>query len=106
MSVIQIQCLKEYFIPFAKINIDWKRDKRYPEQAIQRFITFNRDVFSFLGVSANIDEVNYEKGIRLVASNFIGAAPLRTPSSGKYYTDIHVIPSCVFIKGYTGTRIY
>lgn len=92
MSVIQIQCLKEYFIPFAKINIDWKRDKRYPEQAIQRFITFNRDVFSFLGVSANIDEVNYEKGIRLVASNFIGAAPLRTPSSGKYYTDIHVIP--------------
>lgn len=90
MPIIRIQCLKEHFIPFAKINADWKKDKRYPEQAIQRFITLNREVFSFLGVSASIDEVNYEKGLRLITSNFIGAAPLRTPSSGKYYTDIHI----------------
>lgn len=92
MSTIRIQCLNECFITFANLNTDWKRDKRYPEQAIQRFITFNRETFSFLGISASIDEVNYEKGLRLTTSNFIGAVPLRTPSSGKYYTDINVIP--------------
>lgn len=92
MSIIRIQCLQESFISFTKLNANWKGDKRYPEQAIQRFIAFNREVFSFLGVSVSLDEVNYEKGIRLIASNFIGAAPLRMPSSGKYYTDIQIIP--------------
>lgn len=90
MAIIRIQCLKEHFIPFTKLNTDWKGDKRYPEQAIQRFIAYNKDVFSFLGVSASLDEVNFEKGLRIIASNYIGAAPLRKPSSGKYYTDIQI----------------
>ena len=90
MAIIRIQCLKEHFIPFTKLNTDWKVDKRYPEQAIQRFIAYNKDVFSFLGVSASLDEVNFEKGLRIIASNYIGAAPLRKPSSGKYYTDIQI----------------
>ncbi len=90
MAIIRIQCLKEHFIPFTKLNNDWKGDKRYPEQAIQRFIAYNKDVFSFLGVSASLDEVNFEKGLRIIASNYIGAAPLRKPSSGKYYTDIQI----------------
>lgn len=92
MSIIRMRCLQERFIPFAELNKVWKWDKRYPEQAIQRFIAFNKAVFSFLGVSAQFEEVNYEKGLRLIASNFIGAAPLRTPSSGKYYTDIQIMP--------------
>lgn len=46
--------------------------------------------FLFLGVSASLDEVNFEKGLRIIASNYIGAAPLRKPSSGKYYTDIQI----------------
>lgn len=49
MAIIRIQCLKEHFIPFTKLNTDWKGDKRYPEQAIQRFIAYNKDVFSFFG---------------------------------------------------------
>lgn len=92
MSTIRMQCLQERFIPFAELNRFWKWDKRYPEQAIQRFIAFNKAVFSFLGISAQFEEVNYEKGLRLIASNFIGAATLRTPSSGKYYTDIQIMP--------------
>lgn len=91
MSIIRIQCLQECFISFTKLNADWKGDKRYPEQAIQRFIIFNREVFYFLGISAGLDEFNYEKGLRLTALNFVGAAPLRMPSSGKYYTDIQII---------------
>ena len=43
-----------------------------------------------MGVSASLDEVNFEKGLRIIASNYIGAAPLRKPSSGKYYTDIQI----------------
>lgn len=88
--MIKIQCLQECFISFTKLNAEWKVDKRYPEQAIQRFITFNREVFSFLGILATLDEVNYEKGLRLVTSKYVGAAPLRNPSSGKYYTDIQI----------------
>lgn len=88
--MIRLQCLQESFISFSRLNKDWKWDKRYPEQAIQRFIAFNREIFSFLGISAMLDEVNYEKGLRLTASNYVGAAPLRNPLSGKYYTDIQV----------------
>ena len=90
MSILKIQNLQEIFVSFAKLNADWKVDRRYPEQAIQRFIKLNRNVFSFLGISASIDEIDYNKGIRLITSNFVGAAPLRSPSSGKYYTDIQV----------------
>lgn len=91
MSIIRLQCLQECFISFNKLSTEWK-DRRYPEQAIQRFIVLNRDVFAFLGIIASIDEVNYEKGLRLTASKFVGAAPLRTPTTGKYYTDIQVMP--------------
>lgn len=91
MSIIRLQCLQECFISFNKLSTEWK-DRRYPEQAIQRFIVLNRDVFAFLGIIASIDEVNYEKGLRLTASKFVGAAPLRTPTTGKYYTDIQVLP--------------
>lgn len=92
MSLIRIQSLQERFISFSKLNEDWKGDKRYPEQAIQRFITLNRESFSFLGISAKLDEVNYEKGIRLIASHFVGAVSLKMPTSGIFYTDIQVMP--------------
>lgn len=104
MSLIRIQCLQERFIPFRELNISWKGDKRYPEQAIQRFIAFNREVFSFLGVTATLNEENYEKGLHLTASNFVGAAPLRLPATGKYYTDLQItsrfgenIPELVYL---------
>lgn len=92
MSTIRLKCLQECFIPFAVLNADWMGDKRYPEQAIQRFISSNREVFSFLGISAKIDEMDYAKGLRFASSNFVGAAPLRKPFTGKYYTDIHITP--------------
>lgn len=90
MPIIRMQCLQKCTFPFSELNRDWKGDKRYPEQAIQRFITFNREIFSFLGVSASLDEVNYEKVLTLSASNYVGAAPLRMPSTGKYYADIQI----------------
>lgn len=90
MAIIHTKCLQSSFISFTKLNADWKGDKRYPDQAIQKFITFNRDVFSFLGISASLNEVNYEKGLQLKASSYLGASPLRMPSSGKYYTDIQI----------------
>ncbi|MCF0185644.1 MAG: hypothetical protein HUJ98_04040 [Bacteroidaceae bacterium] len=91
MSVIRVQCLQNVFIPFKKLNAYWKiKDKRYPEQAIQRFLTFNKEAFAFLGLNASLDEVNYEKGLSIIASNFVGAAPIRLPSSGKYYSDIQI----------------
>lgn len=90
MQIIRIQSLQEHFLPFTELNRSWKCDKRYPEQAIQRFIILNKTVFAFLGITASLVEKNYEKGLCLTASNFVGAAPLRTPLSGKYYTDIQI----------------
>lgn len=92
MSTIQIQCLQDYFIPFESINSIWKADKRFPVQIIQRFITLNKKALSFLGINAIFEEVNYNKGILFTTSNFIGAAPLRSPLLGHYYTDINVTP--------------
>lgn len=90
MPTICLKCLEETFIPFQKLNLDWKVDKRYPEHAIQKFITFNREVLNFLGVLVKIDEVNYITGLRLTTSSFVGVAPLRTPKNGKYYADIKI----------------
>lgn len=104
MSIIRMRCLQERFIPFAELNKVWKWDKRYPEQAIQRFIAFNKAVFSFLGVSAQFEEVNYEKGLRLIASNFIGAAPLRNHHQ---VNTIQISKSCrALVKTYLNLHTY
>lgn len=90
MNIICLKCLDDTFIPFQKLNLDWKGDKRYPEQAIQKFITYNKEVLNFLGVSVKIDEENYVIGLRLTTSSFVGVAPLRAPANGKYYADIEI----------------
>lgn len=90
MPIISLKCLDDTFIPFHKLNLNWKVDKRYPEKAIQRFIIFNKDVLQFLGITARIEEINCEVGIQLITSKYVGVAPLRAPATGKYYADIEI----------------
>ena len=90
MANIQMQCLSERFITFTELNKNKRCDKRYPEQALQRFITLNHKTFSFLGVSVAIQEREGHVGLAFSSGKFVGCAPLRTPFNGKYYLDFVV----------------
>ena len=86
--MIELHCLEEVFIPFSKLYGIWKTDKRYPETAIQKFISLNRETLEFLGLEVSIDERDFIKGMKIKSSNFVGAAPIRHPKTGTYYEDI------------------
>lgn len=88
MANIQMQCLSDRFITFTELNKNKRCDKRYPEQALQKFITLNYKAFSFLGINVAIQEREGRVGIAFSSSRFVGCVPLRTPADGKYYLDL------------------
>ena len=90
MANIQMQCLSSRFITFTELNKNKRCDKRYPEQALQKFITLNHKAFSFLGVNVAIQEREGHVGLAFTSGKFVGCAPLRTPVNGKYYLDFVV----------------
>ena len=92
MANIRLKCLDEKFIPFSELNKHIKYDKRYPEQAIQKFITLNQKTFNFLQLNAYLQEQKGETGISLVSDKYIGSAPLRSPANGKHFADIELLP--------------
>lgn len=92
MANIRLKCLDEKFIPFSELNKHIKYDKRYPEQAIQKFITLNQKTFNFLQLNAYLQEQKGETGISLVSDKYIGSAPLRSPANGKHFADIELRP--------------
>lgn len=52
------------------------KDKRYPESFLQKFIAINRQSFSFLDITASIEQVDYRYNLVLTTSKNIGVAPI------------------------------
>lgn len=80
MANIQMQCLSERFITFTELNKNKRCDKRYPEQALQRFITLNHKTFSFLGVSVAIQEREGHVGLAFLRVSLLDVPHYVLPS--------------------------
>jgi len=72
-----------------------KGDKRVLAELLQRFISYNFELFSFLGVQPNIEGNGSESRLWFRSSCFIGAIPLRAPDTGKQIGDFVVAPRFV-----------
>lgn len=84
--------LSSLFIPYEKLSVDWRTYRKDPERYIYRFISINSRSFNFLGVKASYQVRNYQSGLLLTSSKFIGAAPLLSPITGKPAYDLNVTP--------------
>lgn len=58
-------------------------DKRYPEQAIQKFTTLNEQAFQFLGIQIQNHNSDNAYGIQFHSGKYIGAVPVRMPFDEK-----------------------
>jgi hypothetical protein len=67
-------------------------DKRYVTQAISKFISYNQELFSFLSVIPSIEGLDPNPRLRLQTGQYVGAIPLRMPTSGKQGGDLLVYP--------------
>lgn len=68
----------------------WKSDKRYPVSVIDKFIRLNKEAFDFMGISALYVEDNGKPCLQMTTSQYVGAIPLRHPSTGLPYDDLVV----------------
>jgi len=73
-----------------KIKNSWKWRDRSMETIMQRFIDLNKQNFAYLGVSANIENIEGKLSLALTTSNYIGSIPILSPMNGKPIGDIHV----------------
>ncbi len=71
---------------------DKKGDKRHLESLVQKFILLNRKMFSFAGVSLEMNGTDNDLSIRFKTSGFIGAIPIRMPYDGIAHKDFQIIP--------------
>lgn len=58
-------------------------------EVIQRFIDYNREYFSYLGIQAEIRSKS-EPQLYLSTSSFIGTIPLRSATSGKIFSTLSI----------------
>lgn len=87
-----LHSLSSIFIPYERLSADWHTYRKEPERYIQRFISINSRSFRFLGVTASYQIRNYQCGLLLSSSQYIGAAPLLSPITGKPAYDLNVTP--------------
>lgn len=87
-----LSSLSSLFVPYDKLSADWRTYRKDPERYIHRFISINSRSFRFLGVSASYQVRNYQSGLLLCSTQFIGAAPLLSPITGKPAYDLNVTP--------------
>lgn len=92
----EIPCLTEKTTPIKGIVLQKKwfpyADKRYIGQYLQKFIDYNSEAFSFLGVTSYLIGSDQHLSIAFRTSQFIGAIPLRSPDNGKQIGDFVVTP--------------
>jgi len=69
-----------------------KADKRIIGQYLQKFINYNSELFSFLGVQPVITGTDQNISLFFRTSNFIGSIPLRSSDTGKQIGDFVVTP--------------
>ncbi|UJP66701.1 McrC family protein [Mongoliitalea daihaiensis] len=67
-------------------------DKRIIGIYLQKFIQYNSELFSFLGIEANIEGSDLNASIHFKTSEFIGTIPLKAPDTGKQIGDFVVSP--------------
>lgn len=93
---LKMPCLTERSKPLSGSAIQKKwfkaADKRIMGQYLQKFVTYNKDCFDFIGVLPYIygTEQNIEIGFQ--SSQFIGSIPLRGADTGKQIGDFIVTP--------------
>ena len=61
-------------------------------EALQKFISYNQELFKFLDVTPIIQGSGKDATISFKSSHFIGAIPLRAPDTGKQVGDFVVTP--------------
>lgn len=87
----KIPTLSSVEIPALRLAGIFGCDKRYPEAMLQRFIALNRKALDFLGITPTVVQRNCQFTLSLASSNYIGAAPLVSPSNGKLICTINVV---------------
>lgn len=87
-----LHSLSSLFISYDKLSADWRTYRKDPERYIHRFISIKKRSFQFLGVTASYQVRNYQSGLLLCSSQYIGAAPLLSPMTGEPTYDLNVTP--------------
>ena len=92
----EIPCLTERSSPISGKELQKKvfkgADKRIIGLYLQKFIQYNSELFSFLGIEAKIEGSDLNASIFFKTSEFIGTIPLRAPDTGKQIGDFVVSP--------------
>lgn len=92
----EIPCLTERSSTISGKELQKKvfkgADKRIIGLYLQKFIQYNSELFSFLGIEAKIEGSDLNASIYFKTSQFIGAIPLRAPDTGKQIGDFVISP--------------
>ncbi|MCM1066794.1 MAG: hypothetical protein NC418_04365 [Muribaculaceae bacterium] len=89
ISLGTLHTLSVAVISYEKMKgLKWR--DREPAKVLQNFIDRNRESFDFLGIHANIAQRDYRPVVELHTSQYVGAAPLYSPMSGKPVGDLEV----------------
>ena len=92
----EIPCLTEQSKQLAGVALQKKwfksADKRIIGQYLQKFIDYNSEHFTFLGVQPYIIGTDQSTALTFRSSGFIGSIPLRASDSGKQIGDFVVMP--------------
>lgn len=95
----ELPCLTER--PKVLNGMDLRRkwfksaDKRFMGQHLQKFISYNSNLFKFLGVQPHILGTDHNTSLSFSTSGFIGSIPLRASDTGKQIGDLVVVPRFV-----------
>jgi len=92
----EIPCLTERsaFLSGIELQKRWFRgsDKRYLSEALQKFISYNKELLDFLGVTPIITGHGKDVGLSFRTGQYVGTIPLRAPDTGKQIGDFVVVP--------------
>ena len=92
----QMPCLSEsYEIRSQEIYerlFDKSVDKRYLESAVQKFLLLNKKMFSFAGITLEMNGTGSDLSIRFRTTGYIGAIPIKMPYDGIAHKDFQIIP--------------
>ena len=67
-------------------------DKRYLESAVQKFLLLNKKVFSFAGITLEMNGTGNDLSIKFKTSGYVGAIPVKMPYDGIAHKDFQIIP--------------
>lgn len=71
---------------------DKKVPKRYLESTVQKFLSLNKKMFSFMGIELEMSGTGSDLSIKFKTSGYIGAIPVKMPHNGIAHKDFQIIP--------------